>query len=102
MLQNANLLKKTLIVLSFFLLLSPACVDDRKSLESPVNTESQENAAQQNQSENLGAAQNFMPETVYFPFDSDHLGPQEQEKLARLSENMKSMVWPNLSIARYK
>ena len=31
-----------------------------------------------------------MPETVYFPFDSDHLGPQEQEKLARLSENMSN------------
>ena len=49
----------------FFFLLNPACVDERKSLESPVNTEGQDNVAKQEQAERSWHSQIYARNCIF-------------------------------------
>ena len=90
MLNKTNFYKKTLFFFSLLLFLSPACTEDRKELESPVQATTGSQDETRDNQEELASTQNFSPETVYFSFDSDHLAPREQEKLSNLSKNLSS------------
>jgi peptidoglycan-associated lipoprotein len=72
------------------------CTSDEQGIESPVESQNHQAPASPNAGDK--SASEFASETVYFTFDSSALDSKAQERLTKISEQMKHSTL-NLQLA---